>query len=151
MNKNWKKINPAAILVLILILFGIGSLCFSGALQGKSIYNYASWVIVALIIIIGAIFIFLVAKGKITQSEPDYRTLFMVGIIFLPMGLGRENRIFLLLSFAFITIGLINKKKWKKELKFGDLPSGKKKFKIVILTVLAAAVIASLIAWYINV
>lgn len=67
-------------------------------------------------------------KKEGTAGESNYRTLFILGITFLSLGIIYEivyftssTKVFLILGFAFIAlglsyiaIGLSNKSKWKK-------------------------------------
>jgi 4-amino-4-deoxy-L-arabinose transferase-like glycosyltransferase len=77
--------------------------------------------ILALIVLVGIIFIFFVLKKKKegTYKEPDYRAFFIMGICFLPMGIVFTTTLnpgfigFIVLGIAYMTIGLANRDKWK--------------------------------------
>lgn len=72
------------------------------------------WLLIAiavLLVILAIIAIFATRKKK---HEPDYRTFFIMGIIFIPLGFATDNSFFWIVGIAFIAIGLVNKDKWKK-------------------------------------
>lgn len=72
--------------------------------------------------------------------EPDYRTFFTMGIIFLPLGIASENYAFFIMSMVFIAIGLLNRSKWKDEPKWSELPPDKRRLKLVLVGGLALLV-----------
>ena len=81
-------------------------------------------VILALVLIVGIIFTFFVLKKKNEgiYKEPDYRAFFIMGICFLPMGIIFTTTLnpgfigFIVLGIAYMTIGLANREKWKKNI-----------------------------------
>ena len=73
--------------------------------------------------------------------EPDYRTFFTMGVIFLPLGIASENYAFFIMSMVFIAIGLLNRSKWKDEPKWSELPTDKRRLKLVLLGALALLVL----------
>ena len=78
-------------------------------------------VILALALIVGIIFTFIVLKRKKEwiYKEPDYRVFFIMGICFLPMGIIFTTTLnpgfigFIVLGIAYMAISLANKDKWK--------------------------------------
>ena len=88
--------------------------------------NY--WILLTIIlgiiaVIVGVFVLFVMQKKKKegTYKEPDYRAFFIMGICFLPMGIIFTTAIspafisFLALGIIYMSIGLANKDKWKKE------------------------------------
>ena len=66
-------------------------------------------------IILGLLIAFLVMlMTKKKEYKPDYWILFMLGVLWLPMGLFLDNVVFLILGFTYLAIGLANKDKWKE-------------------------------------
>ena len=63
-----------------------------------------SAIMVALILVI----LVLVKKGKI-KSEPNYNTLLILGVTFLPIGIATDNNVFSMLGIVYIAIGVIGK------------------------------------------
>lgn len=72
------------------------------------------WLLISLIIL-GLLIAFLVMlMTKKREYKPDYWILFMLGVLWLPMGLFLDNVVFLILGFTYLAIGLANKDKWKE-------------------------------------
>ena len=79
-------------------------------------------VIIATIVVVGIIITFIVFKKRKEgdYEEPDYQTFFILGICFLPIGIifmiivGPAFIGFTGLGLFYLTIGLVNKNKWKK-------------------------------------
>lgn len=44
----------------------------------------------------------------------DYRTYFIVGISFIPIGIATDNMAFTALGIIFMIIGLTNRNKWQE-------------------------------------
>ena len=81
------------------------------------------WIIITiavLIVILGIVAIFNKKKNK---TPTDYKTLFTIGLVWLPFGIimrffgGPSNSIgtiFAILGFFYLVIGIANKDKWEK-------------------------------------
>ena len=80
-------------------------------------------------------------KNRKEGVEPDYRMFFIMGVIFLPLGIGSKNYAFFIMSMVFIAIGLLNRSKWKDEPKWSELPTDKRRLKLVLLGALALLVL----------
>lgn len=92
------------------------------------------WIIIAVLglLAIGAgVFSFMKRKDG-SRHEPDYRTFFAIGVVWIIFGFIPGNWMFLVLGFAFAAIGLANKKKWKKQ---AELTSEKKKLVKIMLVI----------------
>jgi hypothetical protein len=77
-------------------------------------------IIAVLIVVLGIVAIFNKKKNK---TPTDYKTLFTLGVVWLPFGIvmrffgGASNSIgtiFATLGFFYLVIGLANKDKWEK-------------------------------------
>ena len=70
----------------------------------------------------------------------DYYALFLIGIVWLVIGIPTRNTTFFLLGFVFLIIGLTNKQKWKKRCRWKDLSKKEKinKILLIIISILIA-------------
>jgi hypothetical protein len=146
-NNRWNSTSILTLAGLILLLLVYISSCF---IASKTGYDYLSFVFALFILIIAIVYTVLVAQGKIVRHEPDYRQLFIMGIIFLPLGLGSENTVFLVISLTFIIIGLFNKNKWKPAPKWSELPPTKRNLKITLMIILGLIIILTFLVWYLT-
>jgi formate hydrogenlyase subunit 3/multisubunit Na+/H+ antiporter MnhD subunit len=87
-------------------------------------------IIIAILIITLAIVFIATIKNK-KKHEPDYYTFFVMGLIFLPLGIigmMRDNySVFFILGLVFIAVGLVNKDKWRKDTIFNRNSKKRKK------------------------
>ena len=91
------------------------------------IFSFVFGILIALLIV------FFLGKRKF---RPDYQTLFMLGIIWFPLGMILDNFFFFVLGMAYVVIGLANKDKWKE----AKPPRGTQK--MVVLGLLVATLLA---------
>lgn len=135
-----------------LFFLALGFLAFY--LVGKSsipktpIYMWTILGVAGVILILAIVFVALTKKGKIKQQEPDYRTFFILGIAWIPLGIVMDNFIFTAMGAVFMIIALANRSKWKNQPKWKDLPPAQKKLKITLLVVLGLMVLLGLAAFY---
>lgn len=60
------------------------------------------------------------------KYEPDYYTFFIIGLVWLPLGIATGNSTFWILGALFFVIGLVNKGKWKKKKSWNKLSQKEK-------------------------
>jgi hypothetical protein len=53
-------------------------------------------------------------KGRIEPKDTDYRTFFIIGIAFFPIGIATGNAGLWSLGLIFMIIGAANKDKWSQ-------------------------------------
>jgi len=95
-------------------------------------------------LLIALLIVFLLGKKKF---KPDYRTLFMLGIIWFPLGMILDNFFFFILGMAYVVIGLANKDKWRE----AKPPRGKQKMIVVgLLVATLLAVFLTLILGFLK-
>jgi hypothetical protein len=145
-----KSTPPANQTWVILISLGLLSLIGITAWlllnsQSTNDWPLISIFIVALITILGFLFIKRLKKHS-KPFQPDYYSLFIIGIIWLPAGVAADNTALSILGLAFIAIGLKNRKQWKRT-SWKDLSPEAKRFKLIITGVLGLLVLAGLIVY----
>lgn len=85
-----------------------------------------------------AVFVLLLAiiviyRNREQRIEPDYRTFFILGISFLPIGIATDNPGLWGMGSIFLLVGLANRSKWKEEPKWFELDPEKRKAKLLII------------------
>jgi hypothetical protein len=74
-----------------------------------------------IIVLTGLITIILLAvvlwkkKGKTEPSETDYRTFFIIGAAFFPIGIATKNPGLWSLGLIFMILGAANRDKWPRQ------------------------------------
>lgn len=108
--------------------------------------------IVALIILLGVLVIYWTKKKKLPRREPDYYVWFWIGICWIgagtPLGVNFNNWGLSIMGLVFLIVGLAHKKDWKKNhVKWKDLKSTEKKFKMWLMILLGIILLGGFAAY----
>ena len=74
------------------------------------------WILISVavaIVVLGILAIFFI-KAREGKHKVDYYSLFIIGVIWVAVGILLNNSVLWILGFVFFVIGLANKDKWKK-------------------------------------
>lgn len=112
------------------------------------IYKFLAFGIAAIIIILGIVFLILAKQGKIKKELPDYKNLFILGIIWIPLGIALDNYAFTVMGAVFAVIGGTNKDKWREQPKWNELPPMQKKIKLTMLIILSLLLLFGLFMYF---
>lgn len=96
-------------------------------------------ILVGLILLI--LIFFLIKKNKKIEHKLNYKVFFILGVIWIPIGVSTKNYVFSILGLTFLIIGLVNKDKWKDENKWSDISPEQKKIKLSIIILLTTLLI----------
>ncbi len=104
--------------------------------------------IIIILLIIG-IAIFAINKREGRKTEPNYRALFILGIVWLPIGIATDNPGLLGLGAVFLIAGLANRSKWKEEPRWSELSPERRKIMMLVVGGLSVLLLAVIIAYII--
>ena len=105
------------------------------------------WIMIALLVgalvVVGLVILSIVLDKKRQQeTTPDYRTFFIIGVTWLPMGIAlgiaTDNPGFMglgAMGLVFMVIGLANRDKWKEAPNWSDLPPGERNIRLFLVLV----------------
>jgi len=102
---------------------------------------------IALIVVLAAVIAY--NKNKNQEVAPDYRTLFILGITFLPVGIATESPGLWGMGAVFMVFGLANRNKWNEELAWSELSPERRRFKIAMIIVLSVLLLVSILVYFI--
>ena len=107
-----------------------------------------TWILILIMIIILFLLFLAIKLSQGKKHKTDYKGLFVIGIIWLPFGIIFNNYALLIISIIFITLGLINKDKWKsrKEI-LSNMTEHEKKLRFWIIGILTLILIAGIIVF----
>ena len=73
-----------------------------------------SLIAIVLVIVLVLSIVFFVARNRGIDSRriDDYRTFFIIGAAFIPIGIATDNWTFSILGLIFLILGATNKDKW---------------------------------------
>jgi hypothetical protein len=103
--------------------------------------------LVALGLLLVAIAVYRHREGR---GEPNYRALFAMGIIWLPVGIAMGNPGLWGMGFVFLIIGLVNRDKWGEERKWSDLSPTERRIKLVLLFGLTLLLIVGIAFYFLT-
>ena len=151
-NKKWNFFTVGIILGLLFLALGIIAFYLVGGLSSdKPIYSYMTVIIAGLILLIGIVFSVMVVNGTIPKREPEYKTLFYMGLMWLAIGLAADMTTFWILGLVFIIAGAANKSKWKDQPKFSELPPAQRKLKLTLIVTAGLSLLLGIATWYLVV
>ncbi len=106
-------------------------------------------IIIWIMIIIAAVLLTLLVLFLITSKKErkvDYYSLYIMGMIWVPLGLILDNMVFFIVGLVFMSVGLAHRSEWKKNhVPWGKLTKKEKKIKIVIISLLGFLVLAGFV------
>jgi len=104
------------------------------------------WVLIAILIalILIGFLTFLLVKKK--RRPIDYYSWFIIGIIWIPIGIATGNHFLWILGLAFIIVSLINKDKWEKNRRiWKNIDKNERRLMIIIAVILGFLVAAGIV------
>ncbi|MCK5624753.1 hypothetical protein KAI04_02845 [Candidatus Pacearchaeota archaeon] len=106
--------------------------------------------ILVAIVVLGILAIFFI-KAKEGKHKVDYYSLFIMGIIWLVVGILLENSALWILGTLFFAFGLANKDKWKKnKMNWKKITKKQKKIIYIIMVMLFLLVVAGIIVFWLT-
>lgn len=106
------------------------------------------WIMISILIVLVLLGVIAILATRKKKTKPDYYTFFIMGIIWLAIGIPLDNWGLTAMGFIFAIVGLVHKDKWKENRQTWDkLDSTEKKIKIVIIAILGLLVLAGLVVY----
>lgn len=108
-------------------------------------FSTIMWMVFATITALAIFAVFMFKKGKFKTDEVDYRTYFIIGVTWIPLGIAADMIAFWSLGLIFLLVGLVNYKKWGTPVK---LNKKQQKFMMWVILGLVIAVILSVVIMF---
>lgn len=118
------------------------------------------WILISIVIILilfGILFI-IASKNQKKKAPPDYYAFFIIGLMWLAIGIistfGNDNdlffnNIFFIMGLAFALIGWAHRKEWKANRKnWMDLGKEERRIMAIIMIVLLISALAGLVVFF---
>lgn len=104
------------------------------------------WLFVTLATMLVIFVILIITKYRNKEYKTDYYALFILGLVWLVLGLPEKNYSLSTLGLIFLTIGLAKKKEWKSNHRsWSELSPKEKKIKLILIAVVLVMVIAGIV------
>ena len=109
------------------------------------------WILISAAILLLVLAVVAVIVKRKTKRPPDYYSFFILGLIWLVIGIPFKNYVLFAMGLVFTIAGLVNKNKWKKNrVHWKDLTKSEKKLRLAITIILGILVLAGLIAFVLT-
>ena len=105
------------------------------------------WIILGIIFALLLVFIIVIRRKG--NAQVDYRALFMLGAVFIPVGIATKNFFMWIFGLGLIVISLANYKRWKEQKTWKQLNKKQKKQRMWIMISLGIVVLVGLILFLI--
>ncbi len=69
--------------------------------------------IIAVVLALSIGVFYLVRNRGLETRVDDYRTFFIMGAVFIPIGIATDNYVFSILGLVFMILGATNRDKWR--------------------------------------
>jgi len=94
------------------------------------------------IVLLFVFFMILKKKGK---RQMNYRAFFIIGITWLPIGIATQNYVLAVTGALFLTMGLLNKSKWKDQPTWNELSPEMRRMKLILISVLTFILVTGIV------
>lgn len=84
-------------------------------------------------------------RNRGQKMETDYRTFFILGISFLPIGIATDNPGLWGMGIIFMVLGLVNRSKWREGSKWSEMDPTKRRIKLLVIGGLTALLLVTLL------
>jgi uncharacterized membrane protein YidH (DUF202 family) len=92
--------------------------------------------ILAGLLVLGILIAIVIISRK-NKIEMNYYSYFIIGLVWLPIGIGVRNYVLAVFGLCFLAIGLLNRKKWKKRESWSELSPQMRHWKMIAVILLA--------------
>lgn len=106
------------------------------------------WIMISIGILLVLLGVVAVIVKRKTKRPVDYRAFFIMGVVWLPLGVIFDNYAFTVMGIVFMVLGLAHKKEWKKNHKpWSKMSKQEKRLKLWIIISLLIVFLAGLAAY----
>jgi uncharacterized membrane protein YidH (DUF202 family) len=102
--------------------------------------------VIGLLLLVLGLFIYY--RKDLRDRKADYRTFFIIGITWLPIGIVLEIYPLAAMGGVFLAVGLVNKDKWEKPKKWSELSKKEKKLKQILIIISSVLLLGGLVVFY---
>ena len=111
------------------------------------------WILISVLVflalvVIGVIVLLIKRKKKI---PPDYYALFVIGLVWMPLGIALQNHTLTIMGLVFMVAGLVNKDKWKKNRRsWAKMDKDERMLMFVIVIILVLLALAAVVMFFLS-
>ncbi|MFH0840892.1 MAG: hypothetical protein V1865_02850 [bacterium] len=133
---------------LFLIMLGLIFFALAGLALFLNRETMIMGMTISIALIILGLLCLVIGLRKGIKLEPDYRSFFYIGLVWLIIGLPLKNYALFILGLVFLALGLINKDKWKEKKRWAELPKTERWIILISLIIGILALLTGLYVYY---
>ena len=103
---------------------------------------------VAFIIFLG--FVYYYFRGRRQAFELDFRTLFILGIALIPIGVGTGSNVYIIIGIAIMIFGVSKKETWGSIPGWDTMPKSEKIMKVILISALLGVTIFGIVTYLLQ-
>jgi hypothetical protein len=111
------------------------------------------WILISIavaIVVLGVLAILFV-RAKEGKHEVDYYSLFIMGLIWIAVGIPMNNSALWIIGIVFFTLGIVNKDKWKKnKMNWKKMNKRQKNILYISIAMLFLLLVAGIIMFWLT-
>ncbi len=100
------------------------------------------WIILSLLILGIIVLLGFVFLKRAKRREPNYRAMFLIGIVWLAIGLPLGNETLTVIGIVFAIAGIIHREKWGRKRRWVKLSKKEQKGRMITVAIIGAAMAA---------
>jgi len=107
------------------------------------------WILIAVLVVLAILAILVLFYRKKYKARTDYYSLFMIGIVWIAIGVPLKNFFLWGLGLVFMIAGLAHKNEWKKGHKtWKQLSKKEQKMKMTIMIILGVVLLVGVLLFF---
>jgi len=100
------------------------------------------WILIAVAVLILLLAVAAIFIRKKHKTPPDYYNLFIIGMMWVVIGIPLKNNVLWMMGLVFMTAGLVHKKDWKKNRRrWKDMDKDERIISIIVMILLGVLVL----------
>ncbi|MBW2977321.1 hypothetical protein KY331_00600 [Candidatus Woesearchaeota archaeon] len=100
------------------------------------------WILISIAVLLLLFAVVAILIRKKHKTPPDYYNLFIIGMMWVVIGIPLKNHVLWSMGFVFMIAGLVNKKDWKKnKRRWKDMDKDERLISIIVTILLGVLVL----------
>ena len=105
------------------------------------------WILISIAVLILLLAVVAILIRKKHKTPPDYYNLFLIGMMWVVIGIPLKNHVLWSLGLVFMIAGLVHKKDWKKNRRrWKDMDKDERIIAMIIMIILGILVLLGFVA-----
>lgn len=109
------------------------------------------WILISIVVLLIIVLLLFIVFRKRKKEPTNYYSLFIIGIMWIAIGLATQSYTFAAIGIIFVAMGLSKRKQWKKNREaWAKMSKNKKMLKLIAMVLLLSFFIAMLVVYILR-